>query len=465
MPSVRESRDRIRSAIRNSGFEFPLHRITVNLAPADVRKAGSSFDLPIAIGILAATGDVRRRDVDDVLVLGELSLDGGIQAARGVLPIAAAARRRRFRGLLLPAANTSEAAVVSGLDFYPVQSLTEAVEALNDPKPDPSSSRGARRPLASRTGGLCRRARPDRWPAGARDRRCWWSQRAARRPTGIGQDDDGEARGGHSAAADVRRGARRHRHSLRCRVARSGNGAAALTALSRAAPHGFGCRARRRRLEPAPRRDQPGAPRGPVSRRDAGIQSPGARSSPPAARRRARPNRAGAANRSLPCPLRADWRHESVPVRLSRRSAATVPMFAWSGGSLCRSALGTASGPAGPHGRCRGAAARGIDVHDRGRIKRRDSCTRVEAARCRQRQRAGDSDASLNARLAPRQIRRVCALDEGGQRLLRQAADKLGLTARAFDRVLRVARTIADLDGADRVATEHLAEALHFRGA
>ena len=136
-PSVRESRDRIRSAIRNSGFEFPLRRITVNLAPADVRKAGSSFDLPIAIGILAATGDVRRRDVDDVLVLGELSLDGGIQAARGVLPIAAAARRRRFRGLLLPAANTSEAAVVSGLDFYPVQSLTEAVEALNDPKPIP----------------------------------------------------------------------------------------------------------------------------------------------------------------------------------------------------------------------------------------------------------------------------------------------------------------------------------------
>ena len=133
-PSVRESRDRIRSAIRNSGFEFPLRRITVNLAPADVRKAGSSFDLPIALGILAASGDVRRRDVDDVLVLGELSLDGGIQAARGVLPIAAAARRRHFRGLLLPAANTSEAAVVGGLDFYPVQSLTEAVEALNNPK-------------------------------------------------------------------------------------------------------------------------------------------------------------------------------------------------------------------------------------------------------------------------------------------------------------------------------------------
>src|SRR5438093_12430736 len=99
--SVRESRDRVRTAIRNSGFTFPPHRITVNLAPADLRKAGSSFDLPIALGILAATGVVTRRDVADVIVLGELSLDGAIQSARGVLPIAAAARRRSFRGLLL----------------------------------------------------------------------------------------------------------------------------------------------------------------------------------------------------------------------------------------------------------------------------------------------------------------------------------------------------------------------------
>jgi len=133
--SVRESRDRIRSAVRNSGFEFPRHRIIVNLAPADVRKAGSAFDLPIALGVLAASGVIRRRDVDDVLILGELSLDGGIQAARGVLPIAAAARRRSIRGLLLPRANGCEAAVVEGLDFYPVQSLREAVAALNDPHP------------------------------------------------------------------------------------------------------------------------------------------------------------------------------------------------------------------------------------------------------------------------------------------------------------------------------------------
>src|SRR6201993_3160429 len=86
--SVRESRDRVRAAIRNSGFEFPPHRITVNLAPADVRKAGASFDLPIALGILAAQGAVERREIADLVILGELSLDGSIHATRGVLPIA-----------------------------------------------------------------------------------------------------------------------------------------------------------------------------------------------------------------------------------------------------------------------------------------------------------------------------------------------------------------------------------------
>src|SRR5438445_8593339 len=110
--SVRESRDRVRSAIRNSGFEFPPHRITVNLAPADVRKAGASFDLPIALGILAASGVVQRRHVAELVLLGELSLDGSIHGTRGVLPIAAAARRDGLDGILLPAATASEPAIV-----------------------------------------------------------------------------------------------------------------------------------------------------------------------------------------------------------------------------------------------------------------------------------------------------------------------------------------------------------------
>src|SRR6476619_2789408 len=131
--SVRESRDRVRSAIRNSGYEFPAHRITVNLAPADVRKAGAAFDLPIALGILAAQGIVERREIADLVVLGELSLDGSIHPARGVLPIAAAARRDGLAGLLLPRSNAGEAALVDGLDVLPVSSLGEAVSALNHP--------------------------------------------------------------------------------------------------------------------------------------------------------------------------------------------------------------------------------------------------------------------------------------------------------------------------------------------
>ena len=137
--SVRESRDRVRSAIKNSGFEFPAHRITVNLAPADVRKAGASFDLPIALGILAAQGIVERREIADLVLLGELSLDGSVHPTRGVLPIAVAARRDGVSGILLPALNAGEAAVVSGLDVFAVSSLADAVRTLNDPTKQPSA--------------------------------------------------------------------------------------------------------------------------------------------------------------------------------------------------------------------------------------------------------------------------------------------------------------------------------------
>ncbi|MDP1572284.1 MAG: YifB family Mg chelatase-like AAA ATPase, partial [Vicinamibacterales bacterium] len=129
--SVRESRDRVRAAIRNSGFEFPSYRITVNLAPADLRKAGAAFDLPIALGVLAAGGQIACRDIVRIAIVGELSLDGTIHAARGVLPIAVDARRRGAEALLLPESNHPEASVVSGLRLLPVRTLAEAVTRLN----------------------------------------------------------------------------------------------------------------------------------------------------------------------------------------------------------------------------------------------------------------------------------------------------------------------------------------------
>ena len=121
--SIKESRDRVRAAMRNSGYDFPVSRITINLAPGDVRKAGPAFDLPIAVGMLAATGVVKRTDFAGIVHVGELSLDGSIQPARGVLPIAAEARRNGARALLLPNDNLAEAAVVSGLRLLPVKTL------------------------------------------------------------------------------------------------------------------------------------------------------------------------------------------------------------------------------------------------------------------------------------------------------------------------------------------------------
>jgi len=129
--AVRESRDRVRSAIKNSGFEIPPTRITINLAPADLKKEGSGFDLPIAIGILGAYGGLHIKDVSDYLLVGELGLDGSLRALQGMLPIAVAARAKGVKNLIIPASNAREAAVVEGVNVYPVHSLLEVRELLN----------------------------------------------------------------------------------------------------------------------------------------------------------------------------------------------------------------------------------------------------------------------------------------------------------------------------------------------
>src|ERR1700721_1698358 len=114
--AVRESRDRVRSAIRNSGFDLPSTRITINLAPADLKKEGSGFDLPIATGILGAYGALSIKDVSDFVLVGELGLDGSLRAVQGMLPIAIAARSAGIKNLLIPAGNAREAAVVDGVN-------------------------------------------------------------------------------------------------------------------------------------------------------------------------------------------------------------------------------------------------------------------------------------------------------------------------------------------------------------
>src|SRR5438093_1580869 len=129
--AVRESRDRVRAALKNCGYDIPLTHITINLAPADIRKEGSGFDLPMALGILGAYGGLNKKEVPDCLFVGELSLDGGVRGVRGALPIAIEARGRKISRLIVPELNAREAAMVGGVDVYPVRSLLDVIRFVN----------------------------------------------------------------------------------------------------------------------------------------------------------------------------------------------------------------------------------------------------------------------------------------------------------------------------------------------
>jgi magnesium chelatase family protein len=460
---VRESRDRIRSAIRNSGFEFPQHRIIVNLAPADVRKAGASFDLPIALAVLAASGVIQRRDVKDVLVLGELSLDGGIQGARGVLPIAVAARRLQVAGLLLPVSNTQEAAVVGGLAFFPVRSLTEAVGSLNDPRPvrltpepvaappenvlgDFAEVRGQR--LAKRALEIAAAGGHNALLSGPPGSgKTMMAKRAAGILPSLTFDEALEVTAIHSVAGLLAPGAGlvrarpfRAPHHTVSDVALVGGGSNPRPGEISLAHHGVLFldempEFTRHALEVLRQPLEDGLVR--VSR---------------ALRTAVFPARfvlIGAMN-PCPCGFLGDPRRacRCTPAQIDRYAARlSGPLRDRLDLTVAVSALPTID------------LASTDEAEPTAAIR-----ARVEQARAIQTAREADAASPTNARLTPRTLRRVCALDHRTERLLVDAAERLGLTARAFDRILRVARTIADLAPAERVEFDHVAEALQFRG-
>ncbi len=208
--AVRESRERIKSALLNSGFGYPNKSVTINLAPANVRKEGAGFDLPMALGILGAMGTVGHSD--EHMLVGELSLDGTLRPVRGALSIAVCARRQGIPNLLVPADNAAEAAVTEGVRVFGMRHLAEVVSYLNQPdRFQPTSSiPAADDPSAEPLAGFSRCPRPNQRQTRSRSGSRRGPQRADDRPAGLRKDDARETIRRHSSPADISRIHRDH---------------------------------------------------------------------------------------------------------------------------------------------------------------------------------------------------------------------------------------------------------------
>ncbi len=464
--SVRESRDRVRAAIRNSGFDFPANRITVNLAPADVRKAGTSFDLPIAVAILAAAGVVPRHDPAKMAIVGELSLDGAVLPTRGVLPVAIGLQRQGVEALLLPTANAAEAAVVDALRVVPIATLAEAVARLQEPAeawpramaaPLSLPAAGTDADLADVRGQAAARRALEIAAAGGHHMLFVGPPGAgktllARRMPGILPalvfDEALEVTSIHSVAGLLGTSAGlvgtrpfRAPHHTASDAALVGGGSVPRPGDITLAHHGvlfldelpeFG----RRALEALRQPLEEGVVR--IARASGTVVFPAAFTLV-AAMNPCPCGYAGQASRPCRCtPMAVTRYHARVSGPLRDRLDLTVELSPVPFETL------TATAPAEPSAEVR---------------------RRVEAARTIQRARAAATGATLNSRLTPDALKTVAPLAQEGMRHLATAAVRLGLSGRAVHRTLRVARTIADLEASAQVESAHLLEALQFRAA
>jgi magnesium chelatase family protein len=464
--SVRESRDRVRAAIRNSGYDFPAHRITINLAPGDVRKAGPAFDLPIALGMLATTGALPSAALAGIVHVGELSLDGAIQPARGMLAIAAEARRNGARALLLPHDNLAEAAVVTGLRLLPVRTLVEAVTRLKqspDDWPAPPSTVGTvgtlgplvplDLDLSDLHGQAFARRALEVAAAGGHNLLMIGPPGAgktmlARRLPGIlpplSFDEAIEATTIHSVAGQLRPGVGllaerpfRAPHHTISDVALVGGGSTPRPGEVSLAHHGVLF------LDEMPEFDRRvlEALRQPIEEGRITVSR--------ALRSVVFPARfvLVAAMNPCPCGYHGDAKRECrcTPQQTARyRGRLSGPLRDRLDLIVEVEAVPITAMTAGPAGESSAAVRE-----------------RVLAARARQLARG--ARARVNAQLTGPELKKHASLNLAGRRLLERSAERLHLSARGFHRIVRVARTIADLQGADAIATDHLMEALQYR--
>jgi len=461
--AVKEARERVRSAIKSSGFDFPVSRITVNLAPAGQRKAGTVYDLPILVGILAAGSQLSLSKEKNSAFLGELSLDGRLRPVPGVLPMALAAKRAGITRLFVPADNAPEATLADGLEVLPVRTVRELADHLT-----------GQRPIS---------------PAPA-----WRDEQAP-----VQGPDFSEVKGQEQAKRALEVAAAGGHHVLMSGSPGSGKSMMAkrlpsiLPDLTRAEALActeiYSVMGYTSREHPMVRRRPFRAPHHTISA--AGMAGGGANP---------RPGEISLAHNGV---LFLDELPEFRPDVLEvlrqplEDGQAQISRVSGSVTYPSRFMLVCAMNPCKcgwyghPSGRCtctEQAVRRYLSRLSGPMLDRIDICVdvpsleydelsgnappaessaairaRVNAARSIQTARFGPDGPACNAQMGPHELSDYCKLDQPCQQLIRGAYDRLGLTARGYDRILRVARTIADLEGSADIAVHHLAEALQYR--